>query len=902
MELSTSGRRRLQDGSCRVALAAYLHDLGKLAQRAEVFDDDPRRQINQQLYCPQWFAGTPQAYFTHLHAGDTALAIDALEAHFPLLRSEEPFPFAPADAPDATDSLINAAAAHHRPETFLQWCIASADRIASGFEREAFEQGYNKARDRDDYKKARMLVAFEEYRGREAGRVPADNEMQLHWRYPLLPLSPRALMPIKAQPIEPAQAVAEYRRLWNLLFPAQGANGGVGLVPKSHRQNWALWLDHFDSLWQIVAHAIPSATAGNTRPDVSLYDHSRTTAALATAIWRFHHDRADDPQACARAQARRDDWDEEKFLLIQGDFTGIQDFIFGGNATVQKKAARLLRGRSAMVSLITEIAAVRLLDAMGLPPTSVVINAAGKLLILAPNTPMVEAAIKEARAQIDRWFCENLFGLAGMVVAITPAAPNDFVQPERFQKVRERLVRALEQAKRQRLGLCGADAPSPVFAADYSHGACAFDARLPAEAGLEEDGAPAHALSAACIRLGTALASQNDQRLLILESGALSASERLLPLSVLGYDIAVAAGREIDGNFGALAVSGALRRAFDFSLPAPDLAAVAWNGFARRSLAAFVPVHRHDPAQDPRYDDMDGDQRGTQGALKTFEHLAKDDRKVDDSEGSLSGIEALGILKGDIDDLGALFQGMLKCRPSFAAWAELSRRINAFFTIWVPARLADDAAFRNIYTVFAGGDDFLFIGPWRTLRKFAVALREDFTAYVAENALIHFSAGYALAKPGHPIRQLVESAETALERAKARGASGSGDPVADVDRKNAIGLHGSVIAWYDWPLVDRLAKTLACEVGADDFSNQFTYGLLALSKMAADQTRPENARWRARLHYQTRRLVERHRHNSSEPQHERIARIVETIGEEGIARNPDAFRIALTERIYSLRD
>ena len=43
---------------------------------------------------------------------------------------------------EATDSLINAAAAHHKPDTFLQWVVATADRVASGFEREEFDQ-YN---------------------------------------------------------------------------------------------------------------------------------------------------------------------------------------------------------------------------------------------------------------------------------------------------------------------------------------------------------------------------------------------------------------------------------------------------------------------------------------------------------------------------------------------------------------------------------------------------------------------------------------------------------------------------------------------------------------------------------------------------------------------------------------
>ena len=69
---------KLLDGGCRVALAAFLHDLGKLAQRARLFDADPRRDAHKTLYCPFNQKG---GYHSHLHAADTALALDRLEPH-----------------------------------------------------------------------------------------------------------------------------------------------------------------------------------------------------------------------------------------------------------------------------------------------------------------------------------------------------------------------------------------------------------------------------------------------------------------------------------------------------------------------------------------------------------------------------------------------------------------------------------------------------------------------------------------------------------------------------------------------------------------------------------------------------------------------------------------------------
>lgn len=189
------------DATTRVALAAYLHDLGKLAEGAGAFADDPRLEVNLQLYCPYHEHGR---WFSHRHAACTALAIDLLEPHLPPLVSGDPSPFAARrragdgasdpSAPAPTDSLINAAAAHHRPGTFLQWVIATADRVASGFEREEFER-YNLGREetatgRNHYQ-ARQLTLFEQIR--LDGSEPAPKALQ--WRYPLAVMSPAAVFP-----------------------------------------------------------------------------------------------------------------------------------------------------------------------------------------------------------------------------------------------------------------------------------------------------------------------------------------------------------------------------------------------------------------------------------------------------------------------------------------------------------------------------------------------------------------------------------------------------------------------------------------------------------------------------------------------------------------------------------
>jgi CRISPR-associated protein Csm1 len=492
----------LTGATCRVALAALLHDLGKLTERAAVFNlESGMGRDNVHLYCPYHREGN---YHSHNHAAATALSLDEIEHLLPPVLAGEIAPFVPRGAGDVTDSFINAAAGHHKPDTFLQWCVAVADRVASGFEREKFEE-YN--RQKGEHVVEQLLVPFETF-----GRPDAASKSELKWRYPLDSLSVGALFPQRFErQADRPEAAAAYKRLWEAL------KDGLQKIPEAHRRNWPLWLDAFDTLWLTTAHAVPSASSFGVKASVSLYDHSRAAAAFAAALWRYHYERGDDPVQVAARQASRADWGDNKFLLIQGDFTGIQNFIFGGSASTQKAAAKLLRGRSALVSILCELAALKTLDALSLAPTSQVINAAGKFLIVAPNTAECAERLKGVRADLDRWFLKASFGLASVVLSAEPASCNDFIG-EQFAQARRRLALGLDRAKRQRFDLAGDGAPDPLLATDFSQGVCPFDGRLPAEADCRLDGTPCAPLSADQIDLGAWLARADNPLLRITRS------------------------------------------------------------------------------------------------------------------------------------------------------------------------------------------------------------------------------------------------------------------------------------------------------------------------------------------------------------------------------------------------
>lgn len=905
------GINPLLDQSSRIALAAFLHDLGKFAERAKVPVDQQTLDDNKQLYCPHPKAFTDaKGHFTHVHAAYTGLAMDLIEDYLPDLTGVDFAPFGSWKTQNVDDSFINAAAKHHKPESFLQWIIATADRVASGFDREEFEN-YNQAEEGTETGKnhytARQLTLFEQIHKTNSDKQP------FAYRYPLKPLSPASIFPVKAEGYEhndKQKAQQEYLQLW------QGFVQALQKMPKSHRQNWALWLDHFETVWGVYTQAIPSATAFNVRPDVSLYDHSRVTAALATALWRYHHEnKQTDDSARKQLSDQAESWKEPKFLLIQGDFFGIQDFIFANGGETHKRAAKLLRGRSFYVSLLSECAALKVLDALDLPSTSQVINAAGKFMIVAPNTEQTKAKLQQVQQELDSWFLEHSYGQAGVGLAWTEAACNDFrrhrgnrdegVAPTSagathsarsddrspYRKLIDKLFEQMDIKKAQCFDLCNSQQiVFNGFLDEFEQGECKIDGRSPAK--ILNNDIWVSELAHDQINTGSWLAREDREHILITRQSL--GMEHSLKIQIFGYHVSFAKNTEEQGKFGEQARSGNLLRAWDFSLPKSADQAL-WTGYARRHINAYIPLFddkAHAEAALGKYAD---EERLDLGDAKTLNHIACEDQIFLENQ-QWRGISALSTLKGDVDNLGLIFQSGLGNDTSFSKTAALSRQINAFFTVYLPWLCKTQ--YPNTYTVFAGGDDFFLIGPWLSQIKLASDMRQAFQAYVADNVQIHFSAGISTTKPGLPINQLGEMAEEALEQAKAYNPNHA--PMAP---KNAVTCFNQRMFWPEFDAVqlrslrlDELAKELNLSTG-------YVYGLLNLIDMAEKVgEKPENALWHSYFAYRTVRMLERNKHLDREQRKRRQAALAEEIANAGIVRHGGNYRVALFCHLYQQRD
>nr|WP_314401796.1 type III-A CRISPR-associated protein Cas10/Csm1 [uncultured Aggregatibacter sp.] len=641
--------------------------------------------------------------------------------------------------------------------------------------------------------------------------------------YDFKPLSPNSIFPTKDV------KGTDFSILWQQFVKAVEND-----IPISHRNNLSLWLDHFDTAMQCFTCNLPSPYSN----EISFYDFTKAVAAFAVAL----------------ADEKADK--ENPFLLIQGDFFGIQDFIFSGGSASNKGAAKILRGRSFQVSLFTELAALKILNVCKLPTTSQMMNAAGKFLIVAPNTEEVKNAIKQVQSELNQWFIKETYGLIGLGIAVQSAKCGDFEQ-NYYETLVKKLFENLEEQKLKRLDLT--DTTQSVQEVEYPNGVCEMNSFFPSQ---KEEDCPTidgkkvnySVISEDQINIGKWLSKKDRIIITDNESKIHSDSDtKILKLPIFGFNVIFTEEEEETGKFG-LHVDK-IHRFWDFSLP-NDTNTSIWNGYARRYINAYVP-------------------RDVQDQIITFEDIETQDK----------GQKALMTLKGDVDNLGTIFQKGIQ-PANIAKMAALSRQMNLFFSLWLPAYCAEQS--QSMYTVFAGGDDFFLIGPWYSTQKLAHAMQQAFSRYVAENPEIHFSVGMVMSKSNIPVPRLGDLAEEALEKSKK----------IDTD-KNAITIFNRSVKWKDWQSLCNLEQEIHRLAETYNISTSYLYSLIRLCEQAANTENIESAMWRSRFYYRTARYVTDKL--SKETRNKALNEISISLGDKGIGGYKLNFAIPLTNYFYQKR-
>lgn len=715
-----------------VLLGTLLHDVGKPFQRGfgsihEAFGVD--LDLESTL-CPSY-----KGRHTHKHVLFTSAFIEWLK--------KEGLTFGDSINLDNVDKI---ASHHHNPSSSsvpaASWLCTVADRLSAGMDRRPDEdmESESPGGPRDAYRKTPLTCIFDEVMLEDK-----SSGARIRHAYRLAPLDPedpKGLIPEAWTPNTLKEDLPEKYREVCLEFMKDFKKAADLYL---NHQNFPLLEEMLLGLLERYFWAVPSSTVDC--PDISLYDHSRTTAAIAACLYRFHEQEQKLEDAAAIQDPKKN-----KYRFLIGDLSGIQKTLFTLQTQGVRGVNKILRARSFTLGALVEAAALRVLQTLNLPYSCLLQKAGGRFLALVANVPDLEKNLHHLRREMDAWVLGTYTGTLALNLSVSePFAAIDF-NPGNLSRVLRQLALNIEEAKLRPLASAQHGVLKREFPEDRVCGACGIRPAV-----KEEDNVWRCATCHTEFQIGRKLV---QGKYVIWGRGL---AESMEPYHILDMDLAITSA---DPDAAKLSQFASVQQIHGNSAPIP---------WCRRVLANHVPVFADlRELQDPRFEKIHEEEgSGERLGIKTFHHLAALSLEYDPHSQRLMGRQYLGLLKADVDHLGFIFSFGLhrkdhtKDRLSISRLAQLSRMLDLFFTGYLKGLLHRE--FPDTYTVYAGGDDLLMIGPWRQTLYLCHKIYENFREYTGHNPSITLSAGLTLVRPNHPLNRGVWEAEFFLEKAKNEG-------------------------------------------------------------------------------------------------------------------------------------
>ncbi|HXH17930.1 MAG TPA: type III-A CRISPR-associated protein Cas10/Csm1 [Chitinophagales bacterium] len=465
-----------------------------------------------------------------------------------------------------------------------------------------------------------------------------------------------------------------------------------------------------------------SSASYKSYPDISLFDHSRTTAALVNCLTYILNEK--DLKEYNPEKSHQD------FLLLKGDLAGIQKFIYSDIspdiAGDTKGLAKRLRGRSFYVALLTDFIASLFICKLELAEANILYSGGGHFLLIAPSNEEVEKKIDALEKEINLMLRDKLSSRLTLVTGRSSFGNNLFSNAsEAIQKVNYELNRNKYKKYSNYLDeIINFRSGKTSFKDDEKLGKNLPYGKYLLEIVTENPGELLNENS-----LVASFEKFHTYYFIIKEPEKGNEKDAIKNL-LSGKEKTIQSVRIFKINdAGFLEFAKDLCGQYDFPIS---------FGFKFVGIAA------------PK--DEEGD-------VLSFEEIAGLDRTP---RGKLS-YPQLGILRLDVDNLGAIFAlGLEEHGTSFSRIAALSRELHHFFCGYINTV----AEKHQIYIAYSGGDDAFFIGSWINIIHFAKEFRDTFKEFTCNNPNITFSAGIFLCDSHFPVAKFAENAKEAENRSK----------------------------------------------------------------------------------------------------------------------------------------
>lgn len=541
--------------------------------------------------------------------------------------------------------------------------------------------------------------------------------------------------------------------------------------------------------------------------DISLFNHLKTTTAIANCLYLFSNEN----------ELLMDDDSQKTFKIINGDISGIQDFIYKISSPddAQSGMNKRLRGRSLYLTLLNESIADNFINQLDLDSSNIIFCGGGRFTILAPNTPKTDKIIEKINLDVNKYFINHFNAELYLALESISVSGEDL---QNFDVVIKKLNNLINNNKKQKFSNLLED----IF--DFNE---VVNYKL-----CPICGNPIEDVCDDCNNheyLGQQIANaeflikyygnNNLGGFKFFDTNYIfeNSKDNVIKLLNSNPEIKFIVYKLNDSDFLNL-VSNTNNKnvSFDFKV-----------------LGNNVPTIK------------------TKNKTLFFNHLAEISK----------GSNKLGILKMDVDNLGLIFSSGFKDSEnvSISRISSLSFYLDLFFSgyinkiasrfkvysnscgydslfkkieldfifdkqyIYKPInndipKECEDYSVSTIHINYSGGDDLLVLGPYDDIIEFSQQFRNEFKKWTACNDSINISGGIFICGSKFPIGKAANLADDELDRSKKCG-------------RNKITLFNEVLSWDSNGIekgFDELfdfAKYLESKVG-HGISKNFVYSLL----------------------------------------------------------------------------
>lgn len=538
---------------------------------------------------------------------------------------------------------------------------------------------------------------------------------------------------------------------------------------------------------------VPSSTAKAELADISLFDHLKLTAAIASCIYLWLEEKKFSDYRNRLFKNSNEFYEKDIFLLYSMDVSGIQKFIYTIHS---KNALKTLRARSFYLEIMMEHIIDSLLEKLHLSRANLIYSGGGHCYLLLPNTINTLKTVEEYIYSLNHWLMKHfqiaLFVAGGYAACSANSLKN---MPEgSYAALFHQISRRMSAQKGHRYSSNDILELNSVESDDYER-----ECRICKNVGqVDQDGVCP--VCAAIVKFSNNILYDD------FFTVSLKKTENALPLP---------------GNYYLTADSAeSLKR----KMASDQYFVRAYSKnrmYTGKQIATKLWV-------------------GDYTSGETFEEYAQ----------ASEGIKRIGILRADVDNLGQSFVSGFEDSENqnryvtLSRTATLSRQLSMFFK-WHINRILSEGEYsldgtgkcaRKAVICYSGGDDLFIVGAWNEIVELAIDIRRKFEKYVQGTLTI--SAGIGIYKDSYPISSIAEEVSRLEDASKHYPGKNAVTLLRDgrrhiVQNKNgeSIQIDDATYSWTEFEenVLGEKYQTICnfFEI-SDERGNNFLYNLLEL--------------------------------------------------------------------------